>query len=438
MRKCIACCKNTVGTGWPGLSLSEIDFLYNQGLCNLLHWRVGPFSSKNEPEWEWTGGGAYEEDVVTGKVDLTRFNQPYFDAITNAVIYAGERKMNIEISSLGGDSWSLKTRCYRSNALPGEPCAWMPWTPQGNIQGEDHVKTAYRGTKPDAVQRAFEDKILETTCHFDNVVYEIGTESDQLVGNDGRTPKDVVDYELTMEARIRQYEEAHGCKRHLVGTNFVVPTDAIYAWLQKGRLDYINVHRFDASAIPYTAGFWGPDDIKRPLVTDEINPTPPMAPEEVQAFACYSRANGSYYAAWRHDQDDNPWKATLSLIAQDSINGCSEKMKSGCPYDVPAVSRVDCKRHSGNVWDCTPKSSRGPILPEGKITRALCEQVATGLKPGEGVIWSVTPKSGGTISVSSAPNRWQARLAGTPGATGTLHCKLPKINDACGQVVTVQ
>jgi hypothetical protein len=436
MRKCVSCCKETIGTGWPGLSLSEIDFLYNQGLCNLVHWRVGPFTSRNEPEWIATGGGAYVEDPVTGRADLTQFNQPYWDALYAAGVYAGERRMNLEVSLL--DGWSVKTKCWRSNAAPGETCAWHPWHPAGNIQGIDQLTTSWRGTDPSPVHLAYLNKIFETLCPVDpstgsrvclqNVIFEDGTEPDQLVKVDGRYDTEIVRWSLTQEALLRQFETSVGSPRHLYGTNF--PGDASYAWLRKGRFEYQNIHRMSASATPYIAStFFDPSDFLRPLVMDEYNPEPPMLALDVEAFACYTAARGAYWAAWRHDQDVNQWKATLSLIARDSIDGCSEKMLTGCPYDVPEVSRVDCKRHAGNLYDCTPKSSRGPILPEGKIARGLCEQFAAGLAPGEGVVWSATPQN--AITVLGTANRWQFRIAGEKGAKGTLHCRLPKIADAC-------
>ena len=432
MRKCVACCADTQGTGWPGLTKAEIDFLHNQGLCNLVQWRVGPFTSRNEPEWVSTGGGAYVEDPATGKADLSQFNQPYWDALRAAVVHAGELGMNVEVSVL--DGWSAKTQCWRSNALPGETCAWHPWHRAGNIQGQDHLTSAWQGTSPNPIQLAYILKIYDTVGDLQNVIFEDGTEPDQLVST-SRPATEIVKWSLTQEALLRQTESIHAWPSHLYGSNFV--GDASYAWLCKGRLQYQNIHRLTASATPVTSSFFDAS-CQRPIVTDEINFEPAASAVEVESFACYARANGSYWAAWRHEQDTNQWLASLSLIAQDSINGCSEKMKLGCPFDVPEVSSVSCKPHGGALWDCTPRSSRGPILQEGHPSRALCEQVAASMGPGDGVLWGVTPISGGAISTSSAPNRWQFRLTGTKGATGTLKCKLPKLTDACGYTVTVQ
>jgi hypothetical protein len=428
MRKVIACCADTVGTGWPGLSDSFIEMARNQAQANLFHWRVGPFRTCNESEWAVTGGGAYVE-APDGRADLTQFNQPYWDALRSMAIKLGGYGLNLEVSVM--DSWGIKTVKWASNS-PNE--CFHPWHSAGNIQGQNHLTTAYQGTNPDAVQLAYIQKVYETVGDLQNVHFEAGTESDQLQQT-GRVGKDIVNWELTMEALLRQYEDQHGYPHALFGTNFV--GDASYGWLRNGRLSFQDIHRFTASATPVTDAYWDPD-FKRPLVIDEINFSPAPEAVEMEAFVCYARANGSYYALWRGEMPTNQWKAAMSLTAQDSINGCSEKMKLGCPYDVPPVSRVSCKPHGGAKWDCTPLSSRGPILPEGKPTRGLCEQVAAGFDAKGGVGWSVTPIAGGSIVIAPGANRWQYYLTGTKGATGTLHCKLPKLADACGYTVTVQ
>lgn len=425
-RKCISCCAETVGTGWPGLSPSWIDFSYQQGQCNLLHWRVGPSTLRSEPEWAAFGGGPYVE--VDGKADLTRFNDTYFAGLRAAVIQAAGRGANVEVSLV--DGWAVKTQCWRSNGLPGETCGWHAWHPAGNIQGADHLKGAYRGVL-DGVHTALVNRVFEAVGDLP-VLFEDGTELDQLEQT-GRSSQGIITFSLTMEALLRQAEAAHGWRPHLFGTNYV--GDASMGWLRKGRYQYQNVHWTQ----PMTNRQFFGDDLSRPLIFDEYNPTPPMKPEEVRAFACYCRAHGCYWAAWRHDQDRNAWLASLSLIAQD-IQGCPASMNDGCPYDVGAVASVSCKVHGYPIYDCTPKNGSGnPILKEGAAARALCEQSAAGLAPGEGVGWNVSGATGGSVSVSPRENRWQFTVSGAAGASAILHCKLPRIPDACGGLrVTVR
>lgn len=425
VRKCVSCCKDTVGTGWPGLKIDWIRKVWLQGQCNLFHFRVGPFTSENESEWKDTGGGAYVE--VDGRADLTQWNEPYWDALRAAAVEVGKLGGNLEVSIL--DGWSVKTQCWRSNSLPGQPCAWHPWHRAGNIQGQDHLSTAWKGTNPDAVQLAYVLKVYETVGDLQHVIFEDGTEPDQLNGDGGERVK----WSLTLEALLRQQEAAHGWPAHLFGTNFV--GDASLGWLERGRLQYQNNHKTQPIA---AQAYWDPLP-RRPLVFDEYNPEPPMKPEAVRAFACYCREYGCLWAAWRHDQTENQWLASLSLLSQDA-EGCPAALKDGCPYDVAPVARVDCKVHGYPIHDCTPKNgSGGPILPEGDAARALCEQAAAGLAPWEGVGWSVSNVQGGTVTASPRANRWQFTLGGTPGATATLHCKLPNVLDACGGLrVTVR
>lgn len=431
--KAVACCEATQGTGWPGLSESEVQFFYEHGQT-VLHWRVGPFRFCNEPEWP--GGGAYVEDVA-GLADLTQFNESYFSALHDRIVQAGKLGMNVEVSLV--DGWDVKMQQWASG--PGPAC-WHPWHPQGNVQHQDHLTSAYRGVL-DGVHTAFVNKVFETTVGLHNVIYEAGTETDQLKQT-GRAGKDIVTFELTMEALLRQAEARHGISElpHLFGTNFV--GDESFAWLGKNRLQYQNIHRMTPSAVPYTMdGFWNVSEFVRPLVMDEYNPDAPgISPEEMAAFACYTRANGSYWAAWRHTQADARWKASLSLIARDAYQGCSDLMKTGCPWTETTspqalpVARVDCKQHSGALWDCTPKTARGgPVLPEGRASRGACEQRGAGLAPGQGVGWST---AAGKVNIAGRPNRWQFTVSGVAGATDVLRCKLPILADAChGQAVRV-
>jgi hypothetical protein len=425
-RKCVACCADTIGTGWPGLNEAEIDLLYYQGLCNLVHWRVGPFTSQNEPEWP--NGGAYIEDPASHLADLSQFNQPYWDALRAGCVAAGVRGMNCEVSVL--DAWGVKTQCWRSNATAGQKCAWHPWHKAGNIQHQDHLTSAWQGTSPDPIQYAYLVKVFETVGDLENVIFEGGTEPDQLVpsaGVPGRKAVDIVKWDLTQAAILRNVEVANGWRKHLYGTNF--PGDVTSGWLRVGRFDYLNTHKTNP-----VVGFFDPKDFLRPLVNDEYNPTPAMQPIEMLAFYCYSKANGSYWAAWRHDQKQNPWLASLSLIAGTTIDGCSDKMKTGCAFNVLPTARVDCGRQSGNAYDCTPKNGRGQaILQEGSISRSLCEESASGLKANQGVEWS---SSNPAIKIIPNANRWKFQIQGPVGAKGNLHCKIPVtgLTDACHNV----
>lgn len=429
-RKCISCCRDTKGTGWPGASKSWVDFARGN-LCNMIHWRVGPFRPCNEPEYKEIGG-VYVE--VAGKADLTKMNDAYFTALHDTCEYAGTLGMNCEVSLL--DGWSAKTESWCSTGSPGETCTpcWHPWSPGGNVQGEDHLSTSWKGAILDPVQLALLQRTLAATLDLPNVIYEAGTETDQLIKKWGLTAEDIVTRELTFLAILRQSEAAAGVPPHLFGTNFV--GDASYAWLREGSFQYQNAHPPIASRrqpFPVIAvEWWDTADPKRPLMNDEYNPDPPMRAEDVRAFSCFAEANGSYFALWRHDMLPNEWQAALSLTAGDFLNGCPENMKTGCAYDVPPVSRIDCKVHAYPLYDCTPKGPSGqPILPEGNISRALCERRAAGLKPAQGPEWSC---SNPQIGVNPRPNIFQFTIDGPSGSFGALRCKIPATGetDICG------
>jgi hypothetical protein len=414
LRKVISCCEATQGTGWPGLSESFVGFAYTQGRATILQWRHGPFRTCNEPEWSRNGiGGPYVE--VDGKADLTRFNPAYWQEVRARHAQAGDLGIVIEDSI--HDGWSRKTEVWSSG---GAPCA-HPWRADGNIQGANHLTAEWTGPLADLVPIAHARKLFEETCEFGNVIYEDGTEPDQVTGAR-------IEYSLGLEALLRQVETEKGCARHLFGTNF--KADPAFPYLEANRLQYLNAHDTQPTD---SATFWGGGS-PRPYVTDEYNPDPAMRPEAVQAFTCYARSHGTYWAAWRHDQDGNAWKASLSLIAQDS---CTPALNDGCPYDVAPVASISCKRHSGALFDCTPKGSNGqPIRPEGDITRALCERAALGMGPADVISYSLTAATG-TIGVKPRPNVFQYVVTGS--GSGTLRCSAPNAPtvDLCrGPVVT--
>lgn len=403
-RKVVFCCKDTEGTGWPGLSDSAIDHAYYQGRATLLHWRVGPFRACNEPEWAVTGGGAYAE--VDGLADLSRWNEPYWQALRSGVKRAGDLGIVVEVSLT--DGWSIKTKEWASGL---GPACWHPWHPAGNVQHQDHLTTAWKGLL-DQVQTEYVLKIFDTVGDLQNVIFEDGTEPDQIPGSS-------VTWSLTMEALLRQREAANVWPAHLFGTNFDSP-DAIAAWFRKGRLQYLNLHKTQ----PLADSWWTPDP-KHPLVVDEYNPEPPYHPNVIHAFYSYAYGHGTYWAAWRHDQAVNWWNASLSLIAA----GPSQDT-DGCPYEVPPVDKISCRKYSGSLHDCTPSAYGRPIRPEGDPTRSLCEAVAAGGVPTYTLI-----NASGNLSLSLRPNPYQFVVNGN--GTATLRCTVPARPgvDLCGGFV---
>lgn len=412
-RKVIACCKDVQGTGWPGLSESFVNFAAQQGKATMLHWRVGPFRSANEPEWVATGGGAYVEGP-DGRADLTQFNQAYFDAMAARIQQAGDLGIVVEISLF--DSWAVKTRCWRSG---DGPCAWHPLHPQGNVQGEDHLSTAWRTASLDAVQRAYVLKVLETVLPFGNVLLEDGTEADQVPGAN-------IAWSLAMLAEVRAMEQAKGYPPHLYGSNF--KKDPVFPYLAQNRINYLNSH----DALPTDAKtFWGGDPW-RPYVADEVNPDVPYPPVLQQSFACYAKAHGTYWTLWRAETSAADWNAMLALVAADA---CTPQLNDGCPWDVPTVGSFSVRKYvqRGDGWqyDATPMALGRAIRPEGDASRILCEAVACGLAPGQAPSYALVNATG-NLALTQRPNPFQVVISGH--GTATLRCVAPATGnrDLCG------
>ena len=400
---CEACCMAWEGgrSGWPLYSVEFADYCREKGRSTFLHARPGPFIAADEPEWAAIGGPYVE---VGGKADLTRWNEPFWAELARIVDHAGSKGMWVEIDLI--DSWRLKGGCDYS-----------PWVKYRNIQGEDHCSNTHRGPG-DAVHDAFLGKILATVGRFGNVVTQIGNESGLVAGkNDG-----LKQWERWVFERVRHHESTVGMEVvHMVGTN------SEYDELEASWPDYINLH----GQIPYEASYG------KPTTNNETNRGSVMTCDWYLQQYCKARRGGAYLWLWRSEMSLDAWLCVLGSTSQARLTGCEGVPEpEACPYPVPPTHTISCKSHApwqdGQKWDCTPKTTTGPVWPEGDPDlRSACEQKSMGGTP----TYSLQGATG-TLTLQPLGNKLQFALRGTGKAT--LHCSIPAApgQNKCGYQVS--
>lgn len=149
------------------------------------------------------------------KVDVTQFNQAYFDRLRTRVIQAGERGIYVSIMLFNGFSIDRKSS-GPGNAWPGHP-----YNGQNNSNGingdinqnnEGEELHSLQVPSVTALQEAYVRKVIDTVNDLDNVLYEISNES----------PATSQDWQSHMINVIKQYEEGKP-KQHPVGMTVEYP-----------------------------------------------------------------------------------------------------------------------------------------------------------------------------------------------------------------------
>lgn len=147
------------------------------------------------------------------KMDLTKWNQAYFDRMRARIIAAGEQ--GIYVSVMLFDGWSVVNKDGVTNPWPGHP-----YNPANNINGVDaDTNNNNSGEEVHTVgspvwdeQIAYVHKVIDTVNDLDNVLYEISNES----GDNS------VAWQYAMINEIHAYEAQKG-KVHPVGMTAIYP-----------------------------------------------------------------------------------------------------------------------------------------------------------------------------------------------------------------------
>jgi hypothetical protein len=421
-REGIACCAEVEGSGWPLFTKWLVDRYINLGRVTVLHARIGPFATWNEPEYTALGG-PYVENRTTFKVDLDQWNPDFWNFVGENFRYANEKGIVIEVVPV--DDWVLKTEVYGSSLLWRLPDKKLrgvgrpyPWRADANIQGEDATSQA-----PGPRQEAWIRKVVHEFGKY-GVVWQLGNEENQNQG---------YNYQAVTVARariVRDQEKIDNYTPHLLSQNSSVDES-----FDDPNTDWTILHNYFPSE-----PFGNPPKITS---NNEYNPEPAATCNEVFAKYCKGKKYGSYIAAWRHSQIEPEWQCLLGSISQDqtgdpSLIHCTPELETGCAYDVRTVTSINCKFHSGNLWDCTPKIGSEPVRPEGEIDRGDCEAVACGTV-GQSTcapVFYLTNTTGDIAIEARKGNPIQFTVSGT--GSGSLVCKTPATGDAnlCNAMVT--
>lgn len=396
-REVVYCCAETFGSGWPGVSRDAIDKCLRLGRCTLVHQRVGPFVSGNEPI-EYPAGGGYAE--VGGKADLDRWNEPYWTAQAEVIRYAGLHGVVVERVIV--DDWGVANESWASGDAPA---AWYPWASQGNVQGEAAHVEGTVGPR----EEVFIRKNVATSCGFSNVVYQLGQEEKNVSG---------YTYEGVTKRRaaiVRDEEQKRGCPAHLLS--------------QSSEKD----ESFRAPETQWTVlhGYL-PDEPFEERVTsnNECCNGDGLTGPQIAAAWCRAEANGSHVAIWRGTMDAANFTYAQGRMSQ-GLAGCAPHDMAGCSIDPPTVGRIDYKHFSGPLWDGTPKQANGrPILEEGALDRPRCEALACGT-PERGICSPTFTlvNATGTLAISQRPGN-PVQFVTSGHGTGEVRCTTPASGDA--------
>ena len=149
------------------------------------------------------------------KVDLTQFNQEYFDRLRSRVQAAGDHGIYVSVMLFQG--WSVG----KKPDVPGNPWPGHPFNRENNINGLDgdldgngEGKEIHTLAGPAilALQERYVAKVLDTLNDCDNVLWEISNESDP----------ESREWQYHMINYVKRYE-ATKAKQHPVGMTAIYP-----------------------------------------------------------------------------------------------------------------------------------------------------------------------------------------------------------------------
>lgn len=160
--------------------------------------------------WNWVDArGALIEPfqkAQSGKWDLTKFNQDYFDHVAQDVDAAGARGMYVSIMAF-------------FDYDPQQHYGWSGsvWNGDNNVNGTTTSNTGIEQSDPAALplQKAYLAKLLDTVGHKTNVLWEIA--------NEPQNTQAAVDWESTLVDFIHQYQSDHGLLAQPVGVTSAFP-----------------------------------------------------------------------------------------------------------------------------------------------------------------------------------------------------------------------
>jgi len=409
-RGAISCCMDDPdwsdkASGWPvNFSPAWQDYAGVKFHANFFHGRLGPFlkgGTAFDDPWD-TVGGPYL-DMGNDRVDLTTFNQGYWNLIKEWIEYAGDRKRYVEIDLI--DGW------YCKHGNWGD--VKMPWMSEHNIQGENHVQACSAGEiMPGLVFDNFIRKAVSEFGGYGNVIWQDGNEI-------GITGQYNPEWSLSMQQRVRYWEQevGHGVV-HMFGTNSNHPT-------VMSQVDFIEGHQ----RTPWTQPQHG-----RISLVNEYNPKPTYSPEVMNSYRCLAEKAGTFWWYWRHNQTLEQMESTAALFLLECPDDPTVPPPIGkCPKGTPQA-RINWHQ-KGTKWiadgtpavcganytpDCYKGRACHPVACEGEANselRRFCEtQLMGGVKP----VWELQVYSG---TLSLAPHDWFGIVKGT--GKGRLRWSFP-------------
>lgn len=154
------CCADASAHGWPILNLLAIEKTVALG-GNWSTMRLGPYSAAGESAQNVDQVSAYMP-TADGRVDLTRWNEPFWNNVRTALGDAWVRGVYVEVDVF--DGWALRTR---NSALDGRQ----------NIQGYDVAGCGATKRTLGEHESRWVREVAKRTGEYPNVMYQISNES---------------------------------------------------------------------------------------------------------------------------------------------------------------------------------------------------------------------------------------------------------------------
>lgn len=226
------------------------DFLntlecYHHNFFRLWYWENAKWCG-----WQW---GDYffdpmpyertgKENALDGKpkYDLTRYNAVYFERLKERISMAQEKGIYVAIMFFNG--WSIERKGFD---LVVRPCnAWPgnPYHPDNNInslnidlnhngEGEE-LHTLLVDEKVTQIQKKYVKKVIDETCQFHNVLYEISNEDNYSEEN--------TKWQYEMIQFVKTYEKETYGINHPVGMTSQIRTAYDNSSLEQSSADWIS------------------------------------------------------------------------------------------------------------------------------------------------------------------------------------------------------
>jgi hypothetical protein len=297
--------------------ISYLDFLqrYNHNFIRM--WSGQELINETPAIYERTGPGKALDGGL--RVDLSRFNETYFERLRNRVMAAQSRGFYVSVKLFHGDNvlnegknknWPNHpfNKDNNINKINGDSNG-------DNVGLEAHTLQIHAIT---AFQEAYVRKVIDALNEFDNVLYEISNEEAGTPYNPGNTL-----WQYHWINYIKNYEKTKKSKQHPVIMTAQWPADGANAVLIGSPADAISPLEDPYRKDP-------PASDGRKVIIADVDHIWPFPPQRGWIWKSFIRGNQPILMDWYHGGDP-VW------ISNDE----QEAMRMNMGYTLRYAQKID-------------------------------------------------------------------------------------------------